>query len=75
MNQHSVTNQEQVTIKDFFIPDEAQIQQLRDIIRSEGGHKFTYEETEQVAYELIRLYECLAQGKTIIPESPHYGSG
>lgn len=53
--------------RDFFLPSEGQIQELRGIIRVESGHKFTYEETRDVAYELIRLYECLAGGKPILP--------
>jgi len=53
--------------RDFYLPDEGQIQELRGIIRAESGHKFTYEETKDVAYELIRLYECLAGGKPILP--------
>ena len=54
-------------IKDFFLPDESQIKELRDIIRSQSGHKFTYEETKDVAYQLIRLCECIAGDRLILP--------
>ncbi len=57
--------------KDFFLPNEEQIGELRRIIRSESGHKFTYEETKDVAYQLIRFYECLAGGQSILPEGVH----
>lgn len=53
------------TFRDFFLPDEAHIAELRRIIRTQGGHKFTYDETRDVAYQLIRLYECLAGGTQI----------
>ncbi len=54
-------------IKDFYLPDDMQVRELRRIIRAESGHKFTYEETKDVAYQLIRLYECLAGDQPIVP--------
>lgn len=55
-------------INDFYLPNVDQIEELRTIIRSDSGHKFTYDETREVAYELIRFYECLAGDKSIVPE-------
>ena len=55
-------------INDFYLPNVDQIEELRSILRSDTGHKFTYEETREIAYQLIRLYECLAQGDKIIPK-------
>lgn len=67
MNEHQYKASTELDTRDFFLPDAEQIQELRQIIRSESGHKFTYDETREVAYELIRLYETLAGGKQILP--------
>jgi hypothetical protein len=67
MNERQHTVRTELDSRDFFLPDAEQIQELRQIIRSESGHKFTYDETREVAYELIRLYESLAGGKQILP--------
>lgn len=67
MSESSDQNQSPEVITDFFLPDEAQIERLRRIIRSETGFKFTYKDTEEVGYQLITLFECLARGRTIIP--------
>ena len=68
MNDHIEENHLSEFVRDFYLPDDNQIEELRRIIRSESGHKFTYEEARTVAYQLIRLYECLASDKQIIPE-------
>ncbi len=67
MSESSDKNRAAEVITDFFLPDEAQIERLRCIIRSETGFKFTYKDTEEVSYQLITLFECLARGRTIIP--------
>ncbi len=60
---NSGSNSDTVISKDFYLPSEKNIKELRNIIRGESGHKFTYEETKNVAYELIRLNECLSQNE------------
>lgn len=66
-----MSNQDQVStvqpiISDFYLPDQAQINKLRTIIRSESGFKFTYKDAEEVSYQLLTLYECLARGQRIV---------
>lgn len=72
MNAHSLALRES-DINDFYLPSVEQIEELRSIIRSDTGHKFTYEKTREVAYQLIRLYECLAQGDKIVPKGTSDG--
>ncbi len=54
-------------LDDFYLPSQEQIEELRAIL-VDSGHLFTYEETSEVAYQLIRLYECLALGDKIVSE-------
>jgi hypothetical protein len=68
MNEQIFSNHLKDFVKDFYLPGDEQIEELRRIIRKESGHKFTYEETRDVAYQLIRLYECLAGDTKIVPE-------
>lgn len=51
---------------DFYAPDEEKIRLLQSIIESTTGRATTLEEAEEVALQLISLYECLARDRTII---------
>jgi|AntRauTorckE6833_2_1112554.scaffolds.fasta_scaffold09748_4 hypothetical protein len=66
MNRQSNTIEDSTQTKDFFMPSAAQIKKLRCIIRAETGFKFTYSDAEEVSYQLISLYECLARGRPIV---------
>lgn len=68
MSSPDETNELKNNINDFYLPDEDHIKKLRKIIRAETGFKFTYKDAEEVSYQLIMLYECLARGKSILPE-------
>ena len=68
MSNQDQTSTVQPNISDFYLPDQAQINKLRTIIRSESGFKFTYKDAEEVSYQLLMLYECLAKGQRIIPK-------
>lgn len=75
MSSQDKANHLKRSINDFYLPDELQIIKLRKIIRSETGFKFTYKDAEEVSYQLIMLYECLARGKHIVPGRLHHESG
>ncbi len=67
MDEPSTTNQDEDRVNDFYLPDEKQIKKLREILWSESGFKFSYKEIEEISFQLISLYECLARGKPIRP--------
>lgn len=72
MNGQDEANNFQGSIKDFYLPDQAQITKLRKIIRSETGFKCTYKDAEEISYQLLMLYETLARGQRIVAGKSSY---
>ena len=75
MDGQITSNRVQEGVNDFYLPSEEHIRKLRKILWSEGGYKFSYKETEEISYQLISLYECLARGKQIKASEGGYESG
>lgn len=45
----------------FYVPDQADIRRLQDIIQDTSGIALDGREAQELAIELIDLYECLAR--------------
>ena len=69
-NSEAESNILKQSISDFYLPDETQIRKLRKIINDEAGFKFTYQQAQEVSYQLLTLYEDLARGQHIIAGEP-----
>jgi len=48
----------------FFIPPEANIEELRLILEHRTGHPISFDDASEIATQLISLYECLARNRS-----------
>lgn len=71
MNEQNISDQQQESITDFYVPDEDKIRLLQTILESESGICVSFDEAEEIGIQLIGLYECLARDRTIIPRREH----